>query len=441
MTDKAPVLHASPPAGHWINDPNGLFFADGAFRLLVQHRSDFPIYRRTGWARFSSPDLLRWTFDGPVIPPEDEKWMYSGCVVPADDGWACLHTVHAGGVERQVRRQSTDGGASWGPAEPLANLGPPARNRRDPFACRDQGGWALLLAEPCDWTEWRNEEASRLALYRSNDGWSWRRAGTIGPLHPPGVIWEVPLLLRVDGHDVLVISSVDRRGGGADCAVRAWTGTLAPGCFIPDAGVPAEGQLLDLGPDFYAAIASVNAGWPLPRPCIVGWLSNWTTARKMRWPGFAGGPISLPRSISIEQRNGGPFVAVRPHPAVLAALDRQVDDAPQAGLGRARCAGGTLRLEVEGDDASLDVTMSDDLLEVSRVAGGLPDWRRRHRIRRPDAGTRSLAVVVDACTTEVFLPDDGVAISAGIPSEGGGLRVRLTVDGEPAHLAWTTLAA
>lgn len=441
VTDGAPALHAVPPPGHWINDPNALFFADGAFRLLVQHRSDAPDYRRTGWARFSSTDLLAWKFDGPVIAAVGEAWMYSGCVVQTKDAWACLHTVHANGLEWQVRRLSTDGGASWGPGEPLSDLGAPARNRRDPFAFRDRDDWALLLAEPCDWSAWCDERPSRLALYRSRDGEDWRRAGTVGPLHPPGVMWEVPLLLRVDGHDVLVVSTVDRRDNGADCGVRAWVGTLTPNGFVPDAGADAEGQLLDRGPDFYAAMASVDNDWPLPHPCIVGWLSSWATARAMRWPGFAGGPISFPRRLSLEHRGGTPFVAVRPLPAAVGALDRPVADPPRAGLGRAKWTGGTAHLRVQGHDAHLDVTLSDDMVEVMRVAAGLPGWRRQSRLSRIKDVPQSLAVVIDAATAEVFLGAEGVVISAGVPDGGRGLRVTLTVDGIAVPIVWTMRAS
>ena len=253
-------------------------------------------------------------------------------------------------------------------------------------------------------------------------------------------MWEVPLLLRVDGRDVLVVSTVDRRGDGADCAVRAWIGTLAPDGFVPDERADVEGQLLDHGPDFYAAIASVDADWPLPHPCFVGWLSSWATARAMQWPGFAGGPISVPRRLSLEDRDGEPFIAVRPHPAVLDRLARSVADPPRSGLGRAQWPDGTARLEVRGDDARLDVTLSDELLAVERVAAGLPDWRRQGRLTRAGGGARSLAIVVDAATVEIFFVNEGVAISVAMPDGGRGVRVALTVEGVAVPLVWTTRA-
>ena len=69
MAERPLAFHAAPPAGQWINDPNGLVYAGGAYRLFAQHRADAPAFRETGWAGFSSPDLLRWTCDGAVIPP------------------------------------------------------------------------------------------------------------------------------------------------------------------------------------------------------------------------------------------------------------------------------------------------------------------------------------------------------------------------------------
>jgi sucrose-6-phosphate hydrolase SacC (GH32 family) len=124
-------------------------------------------------------------------------------------------------------------------------LGAPSRNRRDPFLFRAGDGWALLLAEPCDWTNWRQEPASRLRLYRSDDRKRWREAGVIGPWREPGIIWEVPILARIDGHDVLFVSEVDRRTDRGECSVRAWLGTLGEEGFVLARGFPKAGQRID----------------------------------------------------------------------------------------------------------------------------------------------------------------------------------------------------
>ena len=51
------AFHAAPPPGEWCNDPNGLVYADGAWRLFVQDSATAPDFGKIGWARLSSTDL------------------------------------------------------------------------------------------------------------------------------------------------------------------------------------------------------------------------------------------------------------------------------------------------------------------------------------------------------------------------------------------------
>ena len=96
------AFHAAPPHGEWFNDPNGLVFADGAWRLFVQHSAAGPEFREIGWARLSSADLLHWTWDGPVIAPDTLGQAYSGSVVVNDGGLTAYLTRHDGKCQRQV---------------------------------------------------------------------------------------------------------------------------------------------------------------------------------------------------------------------------------------------------------------------------------------------------------------------------------------------------
>lgn len=144
--------HAAPPSGEWLNDPNGLIFRDGQWRLFVQHSAEAPDYKAVGWARLSSPDLPYWTWDGPVIPPNPLGQAYSGSIVSEGEELAAYLTRHDGKLQRQVRLASGDLGPTWREGSPL---GPEGRNVRDPFVfhCRATGDWRMLVAEPCDWTD------------------------------------------------------------------------------------------------------------------------------------------------------------------------------------------------------------------------------------------------------------------------------------------------
>lgn len=438
MTQNKLAFHAAPPAGHWINDPNGLIYFDGAYRLFVQHRDDAPQFRATGWGRFSSPNLLDWTFDGSVMPPEDDCWNYSGSIVRTGNRLIAFHTLHERGSEWQVRRWSDDGGLHWSDPETLPSLGRPARNRRDPYIFRDGEGWALLLAEPCDWTDWAMQPASRLRLYRSNDGIDWREAGTIGPWRAPGIMWEVPILARIDGHDILFVSEVDRRDGGAACSVRAWIGSLTETSFTPDRDVPADGQLVDLGPDFYALMAGIEDIRAQTERPFIGWLSSWQTARAIDWPGFAGGPISLPRQLAIEHRQSGPVLLVRPNASVESHFTESVAKPPAAGMGQSVLAGNTLSLSITSDKSSAIIEADFNFGQIRVRRRGQPpaDWDRAHRIAKTARSSRTLQLFVDGPIIELFLIEDGIAISLVLETGSSPFTVEARSNDTPVPIEW-----
>lgn len=101
---------------------------------------------------FSSVDLLRWRFDGAVIPPAGDEWMYSGSVVADHEILEATYTVHYEQLEHQVRRTSRDAGLHWTGGETIEALA---------FVFRHGDNWFLLLAEPCSWSDWSETPASR----------------------------------------------------------------------------------------------------------------------------------------------------------------------------------------------------------------------------------------------------------------------------------------
>lgn len=425
------AFHAAPPSGEWINDPNALVYADGAYRLFVQHRGDGPRFRATGWARFSSSDLVRWTFDGVVLPPQGEEWMYSGSVTAKDHELTAFHTLHRAGREQQVVRRSADAGATWSPVEKIASLGGPMPNRRDPFILPFGDEWRLLLAEPCDWTDGKSQPPSQLAVFRSIDQRSWSRCGTIGPWSDRGIMWEVPVLTRIDGADVLFLSLVDRRSGGAECSVQAWIGSFDGASFNLSAGAPASGQRVDFGPDFYALMRSADGGWPLSGPVFVAWASNWSSARSMRWPGFEGGPVSLPRTIGLSRADGIPNLRVAPADPLLAAFRSSCADAPRSGVGKIAIAGELpFRIVVQGREAlaTIEGQPMSGSLSVRRRGEGSLDWAQTYAgVIKPHAD-RTIDAFVDGPLVELFLNEEGKSVSLAL---GGGVE-----DGPLSFEAW-----
>jgi sucrose-6-phosphate hydrolase SacC (GH32 family) len=367
-------FHAAPPPGEWFNDPNGLVEAGGEWRLFVQHAADAPDFRATGWARLSSADLIDWRFDGAVLPHDGGVRRYSGSVL-GDGGrlraWLTLHddAPAAAPRQRQIAADSEDAGRTWRWTE--ADDLPGGANVRDPFVWRDGDALAALVAHPCDWNG--ADGRSHLTLHRMREG-CFVETGRIGPWSPPRVMWEVPVLIDLGQTQVLIVSLVDRRGGGAACSVRYWPGALRDGGFDPAPGTPGEGWPLDLGPDHYAAIPASGL------PVTIAWASNWAQARaRATADGGHGGVLTMPR----RHRLHGQWLAQEPLPP-FRPFARWSSALPDDARYRLRWPGGEATLAVGGG--------------AIRFAMG--EHRASHPLVDPTCG---IALYQDADLVELFV--------------------------------------
>ena len=394
------AFHAAPPAGEWFNDPNGLVFADGAWRMFVQHSAAAPEFREIGWGRLSSTDLLHWTWDGPVISPDAIGQAYSGSIVAQDDDLTAYVTRHDNTLKRQgqVKLTSQDGGASWHQGPPL---GPEGRNVRDPFVffCAATGDWRMLIAEPCDWTRWADEAPSTLSVWHF-DGKEWRFVSRIAGWFEPGVMCEVPVLVDFGSHQALILSTVDRRNGGSESAVRYWLGQFDGASF--DVHSAPEDRLVDHGPDFYAAIVDTNTGREGDRT-LVAWASSWDTARAMPWPcGIHGGPICLPRIVSLDA--AAARLVQRPIAGIDPAATHHWDGHTP------------MTIPITGGDAAMTLTFGPRTLTVSRHGlGGLLDWERHDASAFANSDAQTIRVFMDAGLIEAFIEPAGLTVTAFVP--------------------------
>ncbi|WP_176473028.1 glycoside hydrolase family 32 protein [Sphingomonas lenta] len=389
-------FHAAALPGEWINDPNALFFADGRYHLYVQHAADAPEFKAVGWAHLSSPDLMDWRWEGVVMPPDERASIYSGSIVAAQSP-RLFFTRHEREGPWQTQHSAVlrpDGRSVGAPSGPI---GPAGRNMRDPFVFRGPDGWRMLVARPCDWTAWRDDSPSVLELWGSPDLDRWERLATIGSWSPPGVMWEVPALLDFGSVQALILSLVDRRADTAECEVRYWLGRMTDLGFAQAPNFPPDGVLLDHGPDFYAAIPNAAEGWPTPDRVVVGWASNWRTARLAPWPDArGGGPIAMPRHVEL----AGDRLASRP------AISREPTSRGFLATGG--------RVQVSRGDSTVEVSVADRHVVVRRVAPGLPRFERA-AATAPTRGGEAL-LFIDGPLVELFW--NGIAVTAAIPGDG-----------------------
>lgn len=282
---------------NWCNDPNGCCQFRGRYHVFYQYDHDWPTVDQKAWAKFSSPDLVHWDFDGLAIEPSiaaDRHGVFSGCTYVerggAADGGDRMRVYYTGNVVAPVAGHSvkdfdfvyagregntitctSDDGMSFGPKQVLlTNADYPAEcscHVRDPRVWEQDGTRHMLLGA-------RHKDNHGMCLvYDSDDGLTWTYRHSINPEYDFGFVWECPNIVQFGEYEYLAISPQ-----GLPRLRDRWFNRWTPGYF------PLLGRVLDTdtidertfvqwdyGHDFYAPQTFVDdAG----RTILVGWMGT-----------------------------------------------------------------------------------------------------------------------------------------------------------------------
>ena len=117
-----PQYHFSAPQD-WMNDPNGLVFFNGKYRMSFQHRH--PLFKGTSWGNAVSTDLVHWQVLQPAILNDDLGNIFSGTAAVdwkdtsgffgGKPGLLAMFTYSKGADVGQTEglAYSRDGGDTW----------------------------------------------------------------------------------------------------------------------------------------------------------------------------------------------------------------------------------------------------------------------------------------------------------------------------------------
>jgi fructan beta-fructosidase len=289
-----PNFHFTPKKG-WMNDPNGMFYADGYYHLYFQHYPDKNVWGPMHWGHAISKDLIKWEEQPIAIYPDKEKYIFSGSAVVDinnSSGFGkgdkasivaiyTLHDMEKGkdgklDTEQQDIAYSNDGGFTFkkfDEGNPVVK-NPGIRDFRDPKVSWDETRkqWIMIVAAQ-----------DRDHLYASKDLKSWKFLSEFGKdLGAHESVWECPdfFQIKVQGTNEkkwVLLQSLGAGSPNGGSGTQYFIGDFDGTHFVVDADfelrIKKEKAIwIDYGKDNYAGVTWNNIPTSDGRRLFVGWM-------------------------------------------------------------------------------------------------------------------------------------------------------------------------
>ncbi len=302
-----PQIHFTPNK-NWMNDPNGMVYANGVYHLFYQYNPQGNSWGNMSWGHATSSDLMHWE-EQPVALTRDELGdIFSGSAVIDKDNTAgfgnnamiALYTS-ASGAQQQSMAYSTDGGKSFTryPGNPVIKNNDD--NLRDPkvFWHEESKKWIMALAKG-----WK----MGTEFYGSTDLKNWTHLSTFFVALPgrPSLQWECPDLISLDykgKKKYVLLVSVNPGGPILGSGTMYFVGDFDGTTFTAD---PLDYPLwFDYGMDNYAGVTWSNTP---NRHILIGWMNNWQYAGDVPCSPWRSA-MTLPRELKLIEYDGKPLLA------------------------------------------------------------------------------------------------------------------------------------
>jgi sucrose-6-phosphate hydrolase SacC (GH32 family) len=235
-----PVYHALPDRA-WTNEPHGLIRFEGEYHLYYQKNANGPYWGQINWGHMTSPDLLRWTDQKPVLSPQpglDAAGCWSGSIIQHQGQLSAIYTAGDGKKPSICIATSEDGSSfSKSPHNPIIAASPAELNHpdfRDPFVWAEGDTFYLIVGSGIP-----NVGGTAL-LYKSSDlvHWTFLRKLLQGGKENSGTFWEMPVFFRLGDKHVLIVCEVPGRAS-------YWVGEWKDEQFHPDQPDPRRLEIIN----------------------------------------------------------------------------------------------------------------------------------------------------------------------------------------------------
>ena len=303
-----PQIHFTP-AKNWMNDPNGMVYADGTYHLFYQYNPQGNDWGNMSWGHATSTDLMHWTEQTVAMTRDELGAIFSGsCVIDKDNtagfganAMVALYTSagetgDVAGKQQQSIAYSTDGGKNFTRYTANPVIKNDDDNLRDPkvFWHAESKQWIMALAKG-----WK----MGVEFYSSPDLKNWQHQSTFFvPLAGrPSLQWECPDLIQMGNKWVLLVS-VNPGGPILGSGTMYFVGDFDGKTFKAD-GLKYP-LWLDYGMDNYAGVTWSNTG---SRLVMIGWMNNWQYAGNVPCSPWRSA-MTLPRELKLIEYDDKPIL-------------------------------------------------------------------------------------------------------------------------------------
>ena len=208
-----PNYHIHPEFG-LLNDPNGLAYYKGKYRLFHQWYPFGVTHGMKHWAQLESKDLVNWKRVGVALTPTEtyeSHGAYSGTAIEINGKLYLYYTgnIKLGKEERSANQclaiMNEDGKVEKYSNNPLI-LGVPegyTGHVRDPKVFKKDNNYYMILGAQ------RLDETGTFIMYKSVNGLEWTFLGELSLENFDnnfGYMWECPDYINIDEKDVLIFS-------------------------------------------------------------------------------------------------------------------------------------------------------------------------------------------------------------------------------------------